>query len=277
MAAHLSTKMIINHGDKISVGSGRGVYFTIRGMAERQRLNIEDVQIASLSGAVLPAAHGTPLNMFLDADLHASLLGPCFSRPVSTETLSLPIAHEHLDVVRKHTHLAPKRYEESPPDHALIGIGVLGPGHKLFDIVEGATQVGKNHLFHVMDDLTKVVKLTKKLSSCEHHYVPVADVANRLYPIEPPFDLKHQFRPELNELKGLIKKINTHLLTVRIRQLARIRNIMVVAGTPNKARAIHRFLNCEVTKVRTLCTNLATAQLILEIEKTRDSMNRRRV
>jgi len=217
----------------------------------------------SLTGAVYPETHDEGLNALLDADFHTGLLSVSFSKPLTQRMVSYPIAHPRIEDLRKDTWLDETQFLNHVPTVAIVGVGVLRGSHRFYEAVR-RNDPGRA-LTTVFPELRKLVRLADDHSN--ETYCPVADVCNRLYFIDPPRNVSIGNGPK-KSIRNLIAQINDRLLNISEEQLAMIGGLLLVAGTREKALAIRSLLEGSElpqprVRVRVLCTDVPTAELIL--------------
>ena len=265
MARVIAGGFVFRDGDVVGVGSGRGVYYTVDSLRQLPRLRAKNVVLGSLTGAVHARDHAQRINLTLDADTHVALLGPCFTQSVTLHLASHPIIFPG---VRKTIWFSDQHWHDEPPTHALIGVGVLAPGHRFFEDAGINTQHREPILAPIQSDLESLVKLCGDVERSKgvdsRIYCPVADIANCLFYVQPPpgANIKNDTQREIERLVG---KINDQLLNVNRQQLQQVGQIMLVAGTPKKAVAIRRLLDDDRYNIRFLCTDRDTAEQILNV------------
>ncbi len=121
------------------------------------------------------------------------------------------------------------------------------------------------------ENLKTLVGLSDKYS--DEIYCPVADVCNRLLFVDPPPAHKKPVpESDAKQIRDLIEEINKRLLTISLEQLATVGGLVLVAGTPAKATAIHKLLeDGELTHpkvhIQVVCTDSTTAALILDLAR----------
>ena len=245
----------------------------------------------SLTGSLFIHETNIRQEFLLDADIHTALLAQRFDGRVHTLPISQSIAHDRdlmLDV-RNRTALG-RAYEKNTPTHSIVGVGVIGPGHRFFEAVRRREakdrRVAEEKLktkasvrkFPEEDGATSYRPMIVPESMYEHlrwlvnhsgsqGYFPVGDVCNRLFFVPPP----KETRIPLDIEKGVRDRIdlmNESLLTVTKTQLNKVPTIMLVAGTVAKAGAIYRLLVRDIPRIDTLCIDSATADAVLEYGTT---------
>jgi hypothetical protein len=220
----------------------------------------------SLTGFVYARDHADKLGRSLEADTHTALMVGCFSNQVRAYTIPFPIAHpthNALQQTRRKALLDNSQWSELRPRYALFGVGVLGPGHRLYE--EAKAVKHEKHLEPLLDPLKALVSICDRVrNECgDPLYYPVGDIANQLFYIQGPSSIQVQDQHRL-EITELISDINSRLLTVTPEQLEDVENIILIAGTTSKALAIRELLIRERFNIRFLCTDKLTAAEILK-------------
>jgi DNA-binding transcriptional regulator LsrR (DeoR family) len=254
---------VLRDGDVIGVGSGRGVYYSVEALHTRPRARKRSITIMSLTGAVFPTTHSDRLSLLLDADLHIALMAACFAEQVSLRPIAYPIAPVPEEEIRKQTWLSEGDFPKHVPFCALIGVGVLEKGHRLYEAVRGKKGPDSEILKPIHKDLAELVTITEGFRTVKLPYCPVGDVCNYLFFVPPPQKV-HIDKAKADRIRALIASINEKTLTIRWNQLSMIQKIVLVAGTAGKALAIQHLLRAPDLNIRVLCTNEAAAKDILE-------------
>lgn len=262
---------IFRGGDVIGFGSGRGVYATVSAMATFTPLRVSDVRLVSLTGDVYTTHHLSGGNLMLEADDHVNLFAKCFAPKVKVRLvrLSARIAYEDdttLQAVRKSTWLNPTSKRPLPLTHAVIGVGVLGPGHRFYQDVKGPSD-GDDFEGELPESLRRELKKLVDRSDAVRrrypNYYPVADVCNSLFAVERT---GQSGRPDdaMTHLEEQIAVVNGKLLNIKPDALKKVPFLILVAGTPSKASAIGQLLRDDAYSIKILCTDKVTARTILD-------------
>jgi DNA-binding transcriptional regulator LsrR (DeoR family) len=249
MAKLISENMsMFDDNDKIGLGSGRGVFHIADAITKYPQTRAQRVQLISLTGAVYALAHaGTP-SLLLDADININLFARFFSRQVTLMPVSHPIASSGTPN---------KWFSNLIPTHALIGVGVLAPGHRLYDEVKKQGGEKETRLEPIEKDLSKLIPICDDIHK-RYGYWPVGDVCNFLLYVESPEKPQRE-----NEIRGLIQSLNGRMLTIA-GELKQVDSILLVAGTKPKMRIIKQLLDDPEYRIRYLCTDSGVAKYILE-------------
>lgn len=265
MADLLATGPLFRDEDVIGLGSGRAVFYTVDALARNFPLPVKDVTIGSLTGSVYARDHSGALKLIYDADNHTASLASCFRSKVNLELISHPIAFrtEELDKVRKRTWLDDAKWKLLRPTHALLGVGVLAEGHRLFQELRAEDK--NSWLAPIMGPVADLVDLSTEISLTVSDYLPVMDFCNRFFFVEPPAGVT--IPPKLGSgIHRKIRELNQHLLTISEEQLRSIETLILVAGGRRKAPAIGQLLldgGAKAYKIRYLCTDRDVATAIL--------------
>lgn len=269
------------NGEAIGFGSGRGVYSVVAALRFHPPLRVEEIKLMSLTGSLLPSNHARMLNAALDADFHVSLFGLSIEGVVHSQMAIHAITSkddQQLASWRGLTCLDEARWERQKPTHALMGAGVLGPGHRMYEAAqpdrmaaEEDTVLGpilRRDANGQSGVLARLVDLCREASQPDQRYYAVGDVCNHLFFVPP----KGGATSQREAIEKLTTAINQKLLNVTRKQLGEIDHVILCAGTTKKAWTIHQLLCGEMesadpalpkTRIRTLCTDSATAQELL--------------
>jgi DNA-binding transcriptional regulator LsrR (DeoR family) len=255
-------------GDVVGLGSGRGTYFTIAALNELDNVQVGEISLMSLTGSLFSQRSKDRENFLFDADIHAALLAQHFLGQIQVRPICSPIAQSIQDrakVIRE-TWLG-EDYDKHVPTHAIVGVGVLAEQHRFCQEVTSGQKAPV--LRSISDDLKTLVRIVGEITRSydgKVPYCPVADICNRLLVVPHPDDLASSLRRRVSgDVEKLVSKINAHLITATKTQLSRVQNVILVAGTPIKARAILSLLQHSVAKVHTLCTDSEVAEALLEL------------
>jgi DNA-binding transcriptional regulator LsrR (DeoR family) len=266
MADLISLGTLFRDRDRLGVGSGRGVYYTIEALSGKMPLPVEDVSVASLTGSVYAHDHSGELNQMLDADNHTARFAGCFRMKARLELISHPIAFKDAEALRpvsQLTWLNAAEWDQQRPTHALMGVGALCPGHRLHEEVHA--QIKNQWLTPVAEYVEPLVMLSDAINARNPHYWPVMDLCNRFFFVEPPNGVALAAR-EGAKIVTLLEQLNERLLTVTAQQLSDIEAILLVAGGDDKAPLLGRLLTDTGRypyRVRYLSTDRKTALTLL--------------
>jgi DNA-binding transcriptional regulator LsrR (DeoR family) len=294
----------------IGIGSGRAIHYLVESFRLLSKpFNVKNTTIMSLSGTIYPdvpkADFVSRQDQLLDADINAALFAQLFNQLTRVRTICFPIALHSVDAMRRNTWLyspedsgpqtdkdadiyASNRFSEHTPNFAFVGVGVLNRNHRLFREMQRPENdpLPSTMLDPIRDNLRELIHASQTITEryMAHAsktitdkrkgpipYFPVADICHRLLFIDPPNEFTLATGEE-DHLRSLINKVNTNMLTVTKRQLNKINNVVLIAGTEEKSIAIQRLLerndptknkNKECPVIRTLCTDEATADRLL--------------
>jgi DNA-binding transcriptional regulator LsrR (DeoR family) len=267
MAKVLAEGWVFDSGSVIGLGAGRGVYNTVDALSWREPLNTDRITAVSLTGSVEGRDYMGNVALQMDADIHGLIFARCFHR-ASVRFICAPIAHngpEELLRVREQTPLGRETWEGLKVSHALVGMGVLAPGHRFFQEGRGAQETPV--LAPIRKYLTSLVQCCSDIQRQLRHpsYCPVGDICHELFFVRPPSDAR--IPDDLQKrVNGLIKEINACLLCVGSEQLRSIKKVLVVAGTERKALAIRELLSNQSHSFYALCTDKRAALRILSAD-----------
>jgi DNA-binding transcriptional regulator LsrR (DeoR family) len=279
MAQYLTSASVFRDADVIAVGSGRGVQYTIEAAGKVFPLPFRvDVTLMSLTGSVY--SRSTQKRFWLDADTHAALLALCFDREVRLNLIRYPLtypsnskdgsAQHSAKEIRERTSLGSKQWAASCPTHALVGVGLLAPNHRFYEEAMAKPEEQEPLLASIHVRLVELVKLCEKQASAWENAAQVADMSNHLIYIPAGQKTESDRRKQKEsdkaqrEIIRLIQEINEAMITIQSEQLSQIKNLILVAGTEKKFRAIKELLTNPKYHVRYLCTDEAAAVRILD-------------
>jgi DNA-binding transcriptional regulator LsrR (DeoR family) len=294
-----------NEDEKIALGSGRAVFSTIATLkAFRTADEISPIYLFSLTGSVFPRTTQMAARELLDGDTHVTLFAEYFGKEAHINTIRYPIAAptpRDRDDWLRNTWLA--QFDAANLTHAIVGVGILRPSHRMHDWLleetkreEAVKEAGRKGagrkrtpppstlLKPVEAKLRKLIEEVEEITASYPGYNPVADVCNRFFVVSPPPSIPEREGAKIfRSLDAKVKVINDHLLTVTKTQLTKAKNVMLVAGTKDKARAIYHLLTLRLKggvpfKVDTLCVDYEAACEILNCfhERAVDASRRRR-
>jgi hypothetical protein len=158
------------------------------------------------------------------------------------------------------------------PAIAIVGMGTLAGDHHWAREVAARREGSdaEQRLNPVIADLERVVEVCERVSGeTAQRYVPVAEICNNLFFVDPPPGLEGQLkRLRVSDLRDWISRINRRLITFKMDRLNDIAQVMLIAGGVAKACGIYWLLGTKELRVRMLCTNRQTAELLLEWAKS---------
>jgi hypothetical protein len=202
----------------------------------------------------------------LDADTHVNLLGRCFAQDVTLHFLSSSICYEEqrtLESVRRRTWLNPERGVRLT--HVITGVGILGPGHRFYEMVrrkvDDTTQPEPEVPARLLGLLDQLLGYCERIHARCPGYWPVADICNSMFRLPAPTEMVTA--QEAAAIDQLVASINDNLLNVKPDELRAVPNMILVAGTRLKAAAIRSLLDGGQYNIRFLCTDEPTAKAIL--------------
>jgi hypothetical protein len=270
--------MVVNDNEIIGIGSGRGVFSVLKALTYLDKVRARNVTAISLTGDVYARSHSywrkgltsarlEGLNYQLDADDHLSILGLSFLGPLNQQPLSRSIAWEHGELTKmvKQTVLDRDEWEKHVPTLGIVGVGVLSEGHRFYQEVTSPPNEQEHRLSAIIGDLRSLTHRIEELSrhSPVPHYVPVADICNRLFYVKPPAGVRI-IKEQETQIVKLIESINDKLLTASEKQLSQIKKLILVAGTEKKALAINQLLEEDKFNIRIVCLDQSAATEILK-------------
>lgn len=269
--------LLIRDGSRVGLGSGRGPYYTAKGLGMLHKVHRRDVQLYSLTGVLHPRIEKQDVNALVDADNNANELGKAFKEPVSYPGMvPYPIAYRspaEAAAARELTWLG-SQFQEEKPNLAIVGVGVLGKGHRFYEAVIEHRQrkkpANKKHIARIsglepiLGELDALVAATEKVNQNSPHLHLVADVCNRLFYLPPPREdmLTATVR---REVEKRIDEVNGKLLNITDDQLAAIEDLVLIAGSLDKAPALKHMLSggTKLKNIQLICIDAATVRRTL--------------
>ncbi len=275
LAKKLMKLLAVTKPPLVSVGGGRGAFYTARSMEEmvvrmdyQDMLNLVDSKILSISGRMNTPVwdtSGREKHLSLDADDVASLLAGALNvRQENIFRLNLPLVMGGDETPEKHLaghdhFLAPKVWDKNTPEVGLVGIGALDGGHRL-NRVDSDFQ-----LTPIQEEVRQLLEAVNKAKD-ELGVSPVGDVCNRLVFLDPTVYGKKLDKSIVDDLKQKIATVNARLMCVSLDELNQIKTLAVVAGGKRyKTHAIYYFLKKRHPAIDILCTDSKTAEALLEM------------
>jgi len=269
VAKLISRNGILRNGDRIGYSSGRSAYHVAHFLAEDDHHSaLRDIELVSLAGRLNPRHYAHSPNLSLDADYNTQEFAKWFDRDLKGWHL---VRHELVCkdeptavAVRRNNAVFGNGLWDKPLDIAILGIGVLRPGHRMYDIAAFDLNIWPpaTELAPILPDLKGLIALSDKYSSAE--YCPVADVANHLFTV-PPVPPVQIPKREWRRIVDLIARINGRTLTVSEKHIQKMKNIIFISGTRQKCLAAREFL-LNHDNVRYFCTDVDSASHILQAD-----------
>ena len=262
-ADQLAPTFEFNTPGSIGVGGGRGPYYFAKALS-KSPLQVDTV-IKSLTGTISAEVwnqKGEDRFLMLDSRDVTNLLGKALGvKDENLYPLNFPLVcssvenRKQLLKTREAAYfISDEGWNEQRPDMLVVGIGVIGGGHRFV----------KHTAFNLMpisDLLDKLISLIKQVRE-KVDFFPVGDVCNYLFIVNPE-KLKIAVPDIYDELDGLVEKINAKLLTINLEQLKSVKNVIGIAGgVQYKAPAIRYVL--EENSIDILCTDSKTADYLLK-------------
>jgi len=300
LANHILSQMPFRDGDRIGVGSGRGVYYAVEalrasstslipvssgGLSDLTRsgsINPEREQgvvIMSLMGSLFPYSTHKSQEILFDSDITVARFAQCFDSLVHVRPVSYPIAlpaGDKPDIIQR-TWLGSRNYNMMIPTHCIIGMGILNAHHRFYKAVRPGYKIPT-----ILDQIhTKLVTLLGHIDELNLRYpdyYPVADVCGRMFLVPPSSHIRPQDQTFIKtEVEPLIEQLNNdHLLTVTKTQLRLVTQlVMLIAPTKQKSAGLHFLLNHPHLRVDVLVTDTAGASALIKMDRTSRAAKKR--
>jgi DNA-binding transcriptional regulator LsrR (DeoR family) len=269
MARSLCDGQVIDPDERVGIGSGRAIYETAQAVSV-WKLHRPGVKLLSLSG--LAYGHEPVERRVLDPDRNLAALAQGFEVAPVLMTIPQPLVfddEQEMNSTREETHLSHSKWQTLRPGVALLGLGVLAPGHRFFDAVKKDQVPPPLHaieteLRFLVDWSENVIAETAPVA-----YSPVGDICNRLFLVPPPPGVPKAVK-DWKHAKLNVDRINRRMLSVEWEQLLEVPKVVLLAGSEIKAPAILDVLTRKPPrlKVRSLCTDSVTAEFLITLQKS---------
>jgi len=291
LADHIMAAMPFRNGDRIGIGSGRGVYYTVEALrASGKNLSLPDdrdriqppesefgVVILSLMGSLFPYSTRKQEEVLFDSDITVARFAQCFDSLVHVRPVSYPIAlpaDDKLKIIER-TWLGSVNYPSMVPTHCIVGMGLLNENHRFWKSIRARekTPTILDPIRQQLDTLVEYIDLVRKRYP---DYWPVGDVCGRMFLVTPPDDIRFPQDQVLitEKIQKLVDDLNKHLLTVTKTQLGKVmRSVMLVAPTKLKAAGLHTLLMHPHLRVDVVVTDAAGATALLRMDRRRAQRN----
>lgn len=266
-------------GCRIGIGSGRAVHGVVNGFLRYPPKTMDNAALFALTGSIYPHYIYDREPTIMEADANIQRFLPYFATPVEVNLLSSQIAYEDIAEPRQRTWLriVPKLFDEAGrprldldlrhevPTHSLVGVGVFHTGHRLYDYIENNKDEENRYFSSIFEPLKTVFHETNALFR-EHGYLPLGDLCNRFFVIDPPSHLAgdETILRRRDRLEAIIdQQINPKLMTAPKTLLRQIPNNALIAGTVGKAQAVRTMLERRYVRFNVVCVDLALARRLL--------------
>ena len=279
MAAFIASGSVIQNGNAVGVGSGRGVDMTLDCLGYFEKLRARDVKVMSLTGSVYGTPNQATKRTWLDADRHVVQLAQYFLEEPKQYLICHPLAYELADLEKARSRIWLRALDPNDEDgrkmdipamtHLLLGVGTVAKNHRFY--IEAAAKLKDQEAFlkPIHKLLVRLVSLCETAVSNFKHlapfYSPAAEMSNFFFYVPPP---PGKIVPNEEEIKSCIRQINARLLnalsSIQDHQPLGQLNWLVVAGTKEKAHALRALLENDRYPVTYLCTDEQAALEIVE-------------
>jgi hypothetical protein len=275
MAKFIVTNPVLQTGDVVGVGSGRGVERTIQALEYYGKLRAQHLTLMSLTGSVYSTPKSTIKGLWLDADRHVIEFAKHFDldNEPTQYLISHPLAYatySELKRARQRVWLgAPTKGKNGVPKltHVFIGVGTFASGpHRFYVEASSPPNEQEPFLKPIHNELVRLKQLCEDaLSSfskrkCPPDYSAAAEMSNLFFYVPPPKNLAIKNEKAILEC---IQRINSRCLNVKEEQILGTQ-MLVVAGTTRKAHALRALL--DRYPVTYLCTDADAAKAIVSGE-----------
>ena len=260
MGEEIARGGFIRDGEAIGIGSGRGVYETVRALQRQPPIRARNVSLVSLSGMGYMRHHSVRRNLILDADFIVSFMGQAFEDPVTMSLVASSLIHE------KPLRLSPEPWilqDERKRAHlstALLGVGTFTPGNRFYE-ESGANLTQHQAVYDPIRAGLRSLRGAEAAMKSEGHH-PIADLGYHLF-IVPKKKLSEAERQTIDILRRQADVINESILSANTTHFASTNTLTIIAGTDVKAHAIEQLLIDSTLPPVNLCTDERAARIML--------------
>jgi DNA-binding transcriptional regulator LsrR (DeoR family) len=232
-------------GDHLGVGSGRGPFYAANALMDLGKTAgygpATNVPFVSSLTGYMSRMYLEPEHHDAD-DIAAQLRGYFGTSAFSTNTSLIPTAAtEHV----RSKHLEKRPWSKLRPNVALVGIGALAPGHRLYNATADLAPAKE-----ALDAIKKFAdEIEKKYAAGVIGFRAVGDICNRFFTVRPPGlkkSIPRKIAADFGKLQAAIDKFNKQIYAVtfeQVRQIALEGTVIAVAGGMYKKFVIRHILN----------------------------------
>jgi hypothetical protein len=266
----LRSSRLLPQNAKVGVGAGLTIFRMgerIRDVSHIRQRGLEFISLTGRFGVRCPEK----INNLCDADINAIRIGVGVSEPVTYWPLgAMATAAQGAKPNISGTWM---EHKNPMPDWAIVEVGCFS---KQWEFLSALRDQSEGWLSAELDRLVEAVAKIAAAAPHDPPYVPVGDVANHLFVIEPPPGYPVSKR-QLASLLARITKLNSHILTATGEDLKKM-DLLVAAAGVQRTFALHHVL--EKYSVDTLATDRETAQALIDMaaraQKPSPALTRRR-
>ena len=257
MGRFISQGAILRDDDRIACSSGRSCYHTVHYLAGALLTScLKRITLISMAGNLHPRHYASLGALKLDADFNTQEFARWFNNEVDAHYVGRhAIPQSNVAALRGQNDALSDSTWRDPVHVAIYGVGILRPGHRFYSVVEHPHP----DFDPILSDLRALKQISDEFSA--DGYCPVADIANHLLYIHPPSGIHVPARVQ-TRIRTLIERVNQKTLTVTATHIEKIRNGVLIAGTPQKAAAVCQLIREQ--RVGYLCVDFELASRLLE-------------
>ena len=264
LAEEIARGGFVRDGESIGVGSGRGVYETVRALQKQPPLRARGVSLVSLSGMGYTRHHAMRRNLILDADFLVSFMGQAFADPVTLHLVSSALIHETIPNLTPEPWIQQDERKRAHLGTALMGVGVFAPGNRFFEESD-PDPIHHQDAYEVIRAQLRSLRTTAvRLEKSGHR--ALADLGYHLL-IVPPRQLSEADRELVSLLKRQAATINRCILSATPSHFSHVKTLTIIAGTDVKAMALDYVLTNTAFPPVNLCTDETAARNMLRLAK----------
>lgn len=278
----LRTPLWIRSGDSVALGSGRACRAVVRELENLGPLMVDRLSVYSTTGSMFDAGHVALGDILSDANYHALAFANTVHGKAGIDLhrieALLATGAPRKQLV-KNTWLEKEDMHPHRLTHAISGVGVFGPGHRMRDgyiaLRAGHVATPSPVLHALLPELKKLTPMVERIAESNPGHIAVADLCHRMYPVPPVPGRKMSAKDRAfidNDITEVVNSLNDKLLTITKTQLSKIPFVCIVAGTSIKAPALYWLLRRRTQGLKLvdqLVTDAATARQLL-IWRTRE-------
>ncbi|MFK7938571.1 MAG: sugar-binding domain-containing protein [Roseovarius sp.] len=272
----------VKDGDRIGVGSGRGVQGVAKEMVARKKHeSTQNVTLFSMLGQTKPASFARKRQELFNANQNTAEMANSFIQQVWVKLMPGHLAYQDIDVAKKNTwlehldeidgkfigaggrddvnkpvstfwkELITEEEKSRLPNTAIVGVGALEPGHVLYDLVRGrdeqSAQSVRDYLEPIAPQLSEIIDLCDQLRTHPDYggYSAVGEVCNRYFLNSAPEEIAgfKDVRDARLKIHAKLHEITEKkILCTPKRMYSLMERLAVVAGGAEKSFAVRTLI-----------------------------------
>ena len=246
-------------------------HFANRLSRRTDKLPVTGLSIIAACGDSYPD-HEVRRNICLDANANTLLLAGAFESVPPQALTSRHLFTGDTEADREWRQRFDAAYWSNAPSHAILGLGILNTKHRLVMLAEQGRLANPpmSNDPRVADKVNELMELVHKQEEGGDGPA-VAEVGMHLFPVPS----QNGVSPDIERLTV---EINQSMFAPTHDQLASVRSISIIAGTPAKSRAIRHLLtemraaitagadtakHQQALRIRYLCMDVDCAEALL--------------